>query len=50
MNEQILINYTKAENGDFFVSIISGNKNRFIDNEEEATPIINDLKNIIERI
>ena len=50
MEEQILINYTKYEDGTFFVSIVSDEKNRFIDNEEEAQPIINDLKNIIERV
>ena len=47
--EQILINYTN--DGDtFFISMISGDKARFInEHSEEADNIIRELKEIVER-
>ena len=47
MNEQILINYTKTEDG-FLLAIINGDKSKvFTDETQEAVELVNTIKNII---
>lgn len=48
MDEQILINYTKTEDG-FLLAIINGDKSKVFNEETpEAVAIVEAIKNIIE--